>query len=110
VIDELQITANGAFRYVALDAFTWVKDTNLVLGTSETKSIKKDLTVYPNPTNGPLSINTEKASETKIYSMDGKMLKAVQTQKGNNEINISELPKGVYIIKTANESTKVIKN
>lgn len=110
VIDELQITANGAFRYVGLDAFTWVKDSNLVLGTSESKSIKKDLTVYPNPTNGPISITTEKASEAKIYSLDGKMLKAVQTQKGNNEINISELPKGVYIIKTATESTKVIKN
>jgi hypothetical protein len=38
------------------------------------------------------------------------MLKAVPTQKGNNEINISELPKGVYIIKTATESAKVIKN
>lgn len=110
VIDELQITANGGFRYVALDAFTWVKDTNLVLGTSETKSIKKDLTVYPNPTNGPISITTEKASEAKIYSLDGKTLKTIQTQRGNNEINISELPKGVYIIKTATESTKVIKN
>lgn len=110
VIDELQLTVGGSFRYVALDAFTWVKDSNLVLGTSETKSIKKDLIIYPNPTNGPISVITEKASEAKVYSIDGKMLKTVQIQKGNNEINISELPKGVYIIKTATESTKVIKN
>lgn len=109
VIDELQITANGAFRYVGLDAFTWVKDSNLVLGISEAKSAQKNLTVYPNPTSGPLSITTDKASEAKVYSLDGKMLKTIQTQKGNNEINISELPKGVYIIKTATESTKIIK-
>ena len=29
VIDELQITANGGFRYVGFDAFTWVKDSNM---------------------------------------------------------------------------------
>ncbi|AZA92228.1 Por secretion system C-terminal sorting domain [Chryseobacterium nakagawai] len=110
VIDELRITANGGFRYVALDAFTWVKDSNIVLGTSETKSTQKNLTLYPNPTNGPLSISSDKNSEAKIYSIDGKVLKTVQVQKGPNEISISELPKGVYFIKTATESTKVIKN
>ncbi|MBB6239669.1 gliding motility-associated-like protein [Pedobacter sp. AK013] len=30
LIDELQITANGGFRYVCLDGFTWVKDSNLI--------------------------------------------------------------------------------
>lgn len=110
VIDELRITANGAFRYVALDAFTWVKDSNIVLGTSETKSTQKNLTLYPNPTNGPLSIKAETNSQAQVYSTDGKILKTVQIQKGLNDLNISELPKGVYFIKTATESTKVIKN
>ena len=110
IIDELRITANGGFRYVGFDAFTWVKDSNIVLGTSENKVAKKELSIYPNPTNGPLSINSEKNSEVKIYGTDGKMLKTIQTQKGSNEINISEFPKGIYFIKTANESTKVIKN
>lgn len=31
IIDELQITAGGGYTYVALDAFTWVKDTGLTL-------------------------------------------------------------------------------
>ncbi len=110
VIDELQLTLGGNYYYLGFDAFTWVKDSNIVLGTSEIKSTKKELTVYPNPTSGPISVTTEKASEAKIYSLDGKMLKTVHTQKGNNEINISELPKGIYIIKTATASTKVIKN
>ncbi|AZB08838.1 T9SS C-terminal target domain-containing protein [Chryseobacterium sp. G0162] len=110
VIDQLQLTLGGNYYYLGLDAFTWVKDSNIVLGTSETKSTQKNLTLYPNPTNGPLSISSEKNSEAKIYSVDGKVLKTVQVQKGSNEISISELPKGVYFIKTATESTKVIKN
>ncbi|WP_336964385.1 T9SS type A sorting domain-containing protein [Chryseobacterium contaminans] len=110
VIDELRITANGGFRYVGFDAFTWVKDSNIVLGTSENKISKKEVSIYPNPTNGPLSIDLEKNSEVKIYSTDGRILKTVQAQKGSNDINISELPKGIYFIKTATESAKVIKN
>ncbi|MFP3834928.1 T9SS type A sorting domain-containing protein [Chryseobacterium sp. SIMBA_028] len=110
IIDELRITVGGAFKYVGLDAFTWVKDSGVVLGTSETKVSQKGLTIYPNPTSGPLSLSTEKGTEAKIYSQDGKLLKSIQTQKGINTIDVSEFPKGVYYIKTPTESTKVIKN
>ncbi|MFD2556281.1 putative Ig domain-containing protein [Sphingobacterium tabacisoli] len=34
VIDELVITLGGEFVYAAMDAFTWVKDPNIVLSTS----------------------------------------------------------------------------
>ncbi|PWN63063.1 T9SS C-terminal target domain-containing protein [Chryseobacterium phosphatilyticum] len=109
VIDELQLTVGGAFRYVALDAFTWVKDSNIVLGTSEAKTSDKNISAYPNPTSGLLSIKTEKNSEAQVYSQDGKLLQSLQIKKGVNEINISEFPKGIYFIKTATESTKIIK-
>lgn len=110
VIDELILTLGGNYYYLALDAFNWVKDSNIVLGTSEAKNLRKNLTLYPNPTNGPLFIQAEKNSETKVYSIDGKVMKTVPVQKGSNEINISEFPKGVYFIKTPTETTKVIKN
>lgn len=110
VLDELRLTLGGNFYYMGVDSFTWVKDSNIVLGTSETKVSQKNLSIYPNPTNGRLSLATEKGTEAKIYSQDGKLLKSLQTQKGVNEIDISDLPKGVYYIKTPNESTKVIKN
>jgi hypothetical protein len=42
VIDQLQITAGGGYQYMGLDAFTWVKDTGLVLAANEVKSSKKD--------------------------------------------------------------------
>ena len=109
VIDELQITANGGFRYVGFDAFTWVKDSNIVLGTSETKAVVKEVSIYPNPTTGPLSIRTEKNSEAQIYSLEGKLLQSVQIKKGVNDLDISDLPKGVYLIKTPTESSKIIK-
>ncbi len=31
IIDQLQITAGGNYQYIGFDAFTWVKDSNMVL-------------------------------------------------------------------------------
>lgn len=110
VIDELQLTLGGNYYYLGVDAFTWVKDSNLVLGTAEAKASKKEVTIYPNPTRGLLTIQADKASEAGIYSQEGRLIKKITTQKGTNQTDISELPKGIYFIRTGNESTKVIKD
>jgi len=95
---------------MGFDAFNWVKDSNLVLATAETKNQQKNVSIYPNPTKGPLSIKAEKNTKAEIYSPEGKLLKTISIQKGINNTDISELPKGIYIIKTETESVKVIKN
>ncbi|MCQ4141417.1 T9SS type A sorting domain-containing protein [Chryseobacterium sp. EO14] len=109
VIDQLQITAGGNFQYLALDAFTWVKDTGLVLATNEVKPSKKDSGIYPNPTNGPLTIKTDENTKFEVYSQAGQLVKTIETQKGINETDISDLPKGVYTVKSSRESYKIIK-
>ncbi|WP_428071622.1 T9SS type A sorting domain-containing protein [Chryseobacterium gambrini] len=109
VIDQLQITAGGNFQYLALDAFTWVKDTGLVLAANEVKPSKKDSGIYPNPTNGPLTIKTDENTKFEVYSQAGQLVKTIETQKGINETDISELPKGVYTVKSSRESYKIIK-
>jgi len=109
VIDQLQITAGGGYQYMGLDAFTWVKDTGLVLAANEVRSSKKDSGIYPNPTSGPLTIKTEDNSKFEVYSQSGQLVKTIETQKGTNESDISDLPKGVYTIKSSKESYKIIK-
>ncbi|MFY7843495.1 T9SS type A sorting domain-containing protein [Chryseobacterium gambrini] len=109
VIDQLQITAGGNFQYLALDAFTWVKDTGLVLAANEVKPSKKDSGIYPNPTNGPLTIKTDENTKFEVYSQAGQLVKTIETQKGINETDISELSKGVYTVKSSRESYKIIK-
>ncbi|SMD01548.1 T9SS type A sorting domain-containing protein [Chryseobacterium sp. YR221] len=110
IVDEIQLTLGGSYQYIALDAFTWVKDSGIVLAVSEVKSSKKEISIYPNPTSGPLSIKTEKATDAQVYGMDGKLVKTLPITKGINNIDISELPKGTYILKTSTESSKIIKN
>lgn len=110
IVDQLQITAGGLYTYVGFDAFTWVKDTGIVLATNEDANIaKKQASIYPNPTTGPLTIKTEENTKAEVYNQEGKLVKSLDIKKGINEANISELPTGVYIMKTASESYKIIK-
>lgn len=109
VIDQLQITAGGGYQYMGLDSFTWVKDPGIVLSANEVKASKKDSGFYPNPTNGPLTIKTNENTKFEMYSQAGQLVKTIETQKGVNETDISELPKGVYTVKSSKESYKVIK-
>ena len=110
IIDQLQVTLGGLYTYGGLDAFTWVKDTGIVLATDDIKASKsKASNVYPNPTSGPLTIETAENAKFEVYGQSGQLVKTIEAKKGVNETNISELPKGVYILKSSTESYKVIK-
>jgi hypothetical protein len=67
------------------------------LGTVEDKTIRKQVSIYPNPTSDKVYIRGEKASEAEMYSMDGKKLNIML--KGDQSIDVSHLPKGVYLLK-----------
>lgn len=109
VIDQLQITAGGNYQYLSFDAFTWVKDTGIVLSANDVKTSKKEPSIYPNPTSGPLTINAVENTKFEVYSQSGQLLKTIEAKKGVNAADISELPKGVYMVKSPSESYKIIK-
>ncbi|MCS3530845.1 T9SS type A sorting domain-containing protein [Chryseobacterium sp. JUb7] len=109
IVDELRITIGGDYRYIGFDAFTWVKDSGIVLGTNDVKASEKEVNIYPNPTSGPLTIKATENSKFEVYSQTRQLVKTIEARKGVNEADISELPKGVYIVKSSSESHKIIK-
>lgn len=111
VIDQLQVTLGGAYTYGGLDAFTWVKDSGIVLATNDDAKIQKNKSsIYPNPTHGLFTIKSEENSKAEIYDQAGKMVKSLEVRQGENRADISELPQGIYLIKTSSGSQKIIKN
>jgi len=104
IIDQLQITLGGAFRYAGLDAFTWVKDSNIVLAVEDTQNKAKDYVIYPNPATDYVSFNNAKdIQKVEIYDLSGKL---VITSDKAEKVNVSQLEKGTYItkLKTQNET------
>lgn len=68
------------------------------LSTREnTVNREKELVIYPNPTSDKVFIKGEKVSEAEIYSMEGRKLNVIL--KADQSIDVSHLPKGVYLLK-----------
>ena len=70
-------------------------------------STYNDLVIYPNPVNDKIFIknNTNSTIKTIIYSLNGKELKSDKTL---NQIDVSELSKGIYFLKLIRENTTQI--
>lgn len=74
------------------------------LGTRDVK-VSSGISIYPNPASEKVFIKGEKVLEAEIYAMDGKKLNIVLNS--DQSINVTHLPKGIYLLKlkTKNEIT-----
>lgn len=84
-----------------------------VLATSEINNDKTQFSIYPNPVKDVLFIKSkEKIVKAEIYDVAGRILNSASVT--DNSINVSELPKGNYIIKLSTKdkavTQKFIKN
>jgi len=88
-----------------------IKDVTTGLGTSDIK--RNIIGIYPNPTNGILNIKTD--SDIDKVNVTNVVGQKMNVQFSNNQINMEQLQKGVYIVELQlkngqKNSKKVIKN
>ena len=75
-----------------------------------------DMKVYPNPTTGKLNLigAADEINEVRVYNVIGQdvsELVHIKTLSGKNkELDLGEMPKGIYFIKTQTQMIKVYKN
>ena len=82
-----------------------IEITGRFYGVDEYEMIDAD--VYPNPTNGQVSINSEVATQIYVYDLCGRQIMNTTIEEGYNVIDISHLANGCYLMKTGNN--KVVK-
>ncbi|MDO5615359.1 MAG: zinc-dependent metalloprotease [Cruoricaptor ignavus] len=86
------------------------KDGNLAVTSSETVS-KSDISVYPNPANDYIYIKLKNNDGLKIYNTSGQLVYSAILNKGENKIDISTFPPGIYLLTTSSgNSLKIIKS
>jgi len=71
-----------------------------------------NLTAYPNPTTGFVSVTNSNATVFEVYDLNQQKVKSVKIGKPLEKVDIdlSELKKGIYILKTdKNQEVKIIK-
>jgi glycosidase len=73
------------------------------LATDSFEAISK-VELYPNPTMNAFQISVD-AKKVEIYSLTGQLIQTENNCVANKEINISNLAKGIYIVKITNSDS-----
>ena len=74
-----------------------------------TESHNLAIGLYPNPVHDILTFNNLQGKQTiNIYAVDGRLMKTFEATSGQR-IDISELPIGLYLVKTESQTFKMIK-
>ncbi|MCS4300705.1 T9SS type A sorting domain-containing protein [Chryseobacterium sp. BIGb0232] len=107
VNDIINNTADIYFDYNPAIA-TNVVSTKIINQTLETQEqLKNSLRIYPNPTTGIITINTQAIYEkVEVYNMAGQKVKEFQDV---NKIDITELPTGIYMLNITSKNKEVTK-
>jgi len=87
-----QVDFNGQVSYSQIEAVNLIND---------------EITIYPNPTNGLLTINNRKNQTIKIIDIAGKTMEIIQSK--NNVIDVTDFPKGIYFIQLIGSDKTIIK-
>ncbi|MFA5417853.1 MAG: choice-of-anchor J domain-containing protein [Bacteroidales bacterium] len=86
------------------DASTWEVDNADVLGVLNTgidNGIISQLTVYPNPASDQVTLIADEDAQALIINLMGQTVKSIPVVKGANQIALSDLTNGMYIVKIA---------
>ena len=105
---EIELVDNTTNNRVSFDNLSWTCYTPLA--TADVSTQANAITVYPNPVkNNEITISGIKGTQTvQIYSVTGQVVETIYNVKNKEKLTIKKLPKGVYIVKVQDQSTKII--
>ncbi len=111
------VPANIATSTIIFDNYICrASATNTLLSTNNFNSIEKsEVSLYPNPTNNILNINSvETVKSVTIIDINGRTVLQNNINLNNPEINVAELNSGIYFVSVTTDlgtsTQKIIKN
>lgn len=77
--------------------------------TSTENIVENDLQIYPNPSHDFLKVICQSSQqfEGKAFTMDGKLMNVWKNIKNGDQIDISNMPSGMYLIKFLDENNSI---
>ena len=68
---------------------------------------ENQILVYPNPAKEGITLESDE--DIFIFNNLGQIVKQINNPKGETTISISDLPRGIYYLKTGNKQQKLVK-
>lgn len=107
-----QVSSNGWYSAtVSLPTKLVSSDSIYVLMTTygQLTEEEKSIVVYPNPAGEEIFIQTPCTAELEIFDIQGRIIFAKTLNERNNSTDVSDLKKGVYMLKIRTEGNIVIR-
>ena len=82
-----------------------------LIGTEATlaeSSPRAEINIGPNPAKDIINVNIISNAKIEIYNGAGRLVKSFDGHKGNNPYNVSDLPKGYYVVNVTLENGKKV--
>lgn len=67
-----------------------------------------EFSVYPNPASSFVNVTANEAMSSQMFNIYGEKVGSWQLTAGNNGINVSNLPNGIYFLKIGNAAKKIV--
>lgn len=106
-VNSQTITTNTTWSNIIL---TWTPSTPTTTGIYNNSVQNSGITVYPNPTNGILTVDYKNTNNIKIVNALGVLVyeeKMETITSGTKSINLSNCSNGIYFINVSNEKGNV---
>ncbi|NVN94267.1 MAG: T9SS type A sorting domain-containing protein [Bacteroidetes bacterium] len=92
---------------------TFVDDVKIDISTGIDESSEQVFKIYPNPSNGEVVIklnnNNNETNVITIHNLLGQEIYLATTNRQINYVNLSDVEKGIYLVKISNKNTDTVK-
>lgn len=114
-VDNINVAGNftielldASSNRVAFDNLSWTCYD--AMATDDVAAKSQKLSVYPNPVkNNEFYISgISKKENVQIYDVNGKLVQTISNVGNKEKVSLKKLPKGIYFVKTADKSTKIM--
>ena len=103
VVEIMAHTSSERFNLTDIRKITCAETENIV------EESHKNVFLSPNPVHNTFMVRNIDGKETiHIYALDGRLMKSVEASE-NQFVDISDLPIGLYLVKTEHQTHKMIK-
>lgn len=103
--NETRYSLNGG----SFGNFTILTNTSTATGIDDLTSTEVSIKAYPNPCVEELFIFSSVDAEASLIDVQGKQILSVKLLSGDNRINVSSLPAGIYYIMLRNKAIIIVK-
>ena len=75
----------------------------ILTGIASPSIVSANISVYPNPANDNITIETPPPSTIEISNIEGQLIKTLAASGTKTNIDVSALPCGVYVVQVKTE-------